>query len=71
MLNVIVTATGFKVGSKGKVINNAEKAKALFETTSPATFFGSMPKGNARKLRKKLWNMNLASIAAIPAMRAA
>lgn len=62
MLNLIVTATGFKVGSKGKVVNNSEKAGNLF---------GSMPKGEARKLRKRLRDEGLTRFAAVPAIRAA
>lgn len=61
-MSVILTATGFKIGSKGKVVNNGEKAASLF---------GSMPKGEARKLRKQLRAEGLVKFAAIPACRAA
>lgn len=44
-MSVILTATGFKTSSKGKVVNTDDKA---------ADLFGSLPKGEARKLRKEL-----------------
>jgi hypothetical protein len=44
-MTVILTPTGFKTAPKGKVVNDADKAAALF---------GSMPKGEARKLRRQL-----------------
>jgi hypothetical protein len=50
------TATGFKLG-KGKVVNTPQKAAALF---------GSMPKSDARKLRKELSAMGLARFAVVP-----
>lgn len=53
-MSVILTATGFKTSSKGKVVNNGDKAAALF---------GSMPKGEARKLRKELRERGLAKFA--------
>lgn len=55
-MSIIVTPTGFKVGSKSKVINNSDKAAALF---------GSMPKGEARKLRKELRAIGLTRYAAV------
>ncbi len=41
---VFVTPTGFKLGSKGKVVSTGE-------------FLGSLPKGEARKLRKECYKM--------------
>ncbi len=41
---VWVTPTGFKLSSKGKVVSTGE-------------FLGSLPKGEARKLRKEMFKM--------------
>jgi hypothetical protein len=56
-LNLIVTATGFKVGSKGKVANTPEKA---------GIEFGNMNKGEARKARKMLFVGGKRHLAAAP-----
>lgn len=55
-MTIIKTATGFKLGSKGKVVNSADKA---------AAFFGSMSKSNARKVRRELVANDLARFATV------
>lgn len=47
--NVFVAKTGLKLGSKGKV-------------TPAGAMFAKMPKGDARKLRKKLRDMGRADL---------
>lgn len=54
MTNVIVTATGAKIGSKGKVANNQDKMGQLLAT---------LPKGDARKVRKQLREKGLGGLA--------
>lgn len=55
MLNVIVTATGFKVGSKGRVANTPDKA---------AVELSKLSKGEARKVRKMLYENGKVNLAA-------
>ena len=55
-MTIIITATGFKVGSKGKVANTPEKV---------AIEFGSMPKSDARKIRKQLYAAGKIGLAAV------
>lgn len=55
-MSIILTPTGFKTGTKSKVINSGDKAAALF---------GTMPKGEARKLRKELRANGLTRFAAV------
>ena len=55
-MSIVVTPTGFKTGSKGKVINTTDKAAALF---------GSMSKSDARKLRKEVRAAGLTRFAAV------
>lgn len=56
-MSVILTATGFKIGAKGKVANTAEKA---------GIEFGKMPKGDARKARRVLFAEGKRNLAAAP-----
>jgi hypothetical protein len=56
---VVVTATGVKVGSKGRVANTPEKVGSLL---------GTMSKSEARKVRKALFasgKRRLASVAVL------
>lgn len=55
-MTIIMTATGFKVGSKGKVANTVEKA---------AEAFAMLPKGLARKARKELHAAGKKNLAAV------
>lgn len=57
-----LTPTGFKIGSKGHVINTPEKA---------AEFFGSMPKPEARRIRRQLHAAGKTALAAVPRRKAA
>lgn len=54
--NFIVTPTGVKKGSKGKVANTAEKIGPVF---------GSLSKPEARKLRKLMAANGLRGLAAV------
>jgi hypothetical protein len=54
MANIIVTKTGAKVGSKGKVANNRDKMGQLL---------AALPKGEARKVRKELRANGLGGLA--------
>ena len=57
MSNLIVTATGFKTSSKGKVANTVEKA---------GIEFGKMSKGDARQVRKVLFAKGKRNLSAAP-----
>lgn len=54
-MTAILTPTGFKVGSKGRVANTPEKA---------AVEFGKLSKGEARQVRKMLYENGKVNLAA-------
>lgn len=54
-MTAILTPTGFKVGSKGKVANTPDKA---------AIEFSKLSKGKARQLRKMLYANGKVNLAA-------
>lgn len=55
--NVVVTPTGVKLGSKGRVMNTPEKV---------GTLLGERSKGEARKIRKTLFKAGKKALAAAP-----
>ena len=55
--NVVVTPTGVKIGSKGRVMNTVQKVSETL---------GTMSKGAARQFRKKLYELGYKSFAAAP-----
>lgn len=55
-MTAILTPTGFKVGSKGRVANTPSKA---------AIEFGKLSKSEARKVRKELYRRGDVNLAAV------
>lgn len=53
---LVVTPTGFKIGSKGRVINNADAAKSFYQQND---------KGTNRAVRKRLRSEGRARFAGV------
>ncbi len=60
--NFVVTPTGVKLGSKGRVMNTPEKV---------GTLLGELSKGQARKVRKTLFKSGKVALAAAPRQKIA
>jgi hypothetical protein len=58
-MTAILTATGVKIGSKGRVANTPAKV---------GTLFAGMSKSDARKVRRALFAKGLRNLAAAPAI---
>ena len=58
-MTAILTATGVKIGSKGRVANTPAKV---------GTLLAGMSKSDARKIRKALFAKGLRNLAAAPAI---